>query len=86
MIDPSSTCGYPLEEQISLAKELKSIFKDVPIIYVINKIDLSDHESIEKAKEEIGGVIFCTIASEGEGIKEAVSGALKLIDFSLKLP
>ncbi|MFW6048414.1 MAG: NOG1 family protein [Candidatus Natronoplasma sp.] len=40
LFDPSETCGYSIEEQESLAKEIKQTFPDIPIIEVENKIDL----------------------------------------------
>ncbi len=38
--DPSGTCGYPLEDQITLAQDIKESFPDVSIIEVANKSDL----------------------------------------------
>jgi len=39
IIDPSQTCGYPLDEQIRLLDEIRAGF-DLPIVVISNKADL----------------------------------------------
>ncbi len=50
VVDPTMECGFPLEKQASLFKEIKKEFK-VETIPVINKADLATEEEIEKAKK-----------------------------------
>jgi len=52
VIDASEFCGYTIEEQINLLKEIKELFK-VPIIVAINKIDLVDEERIKEVEERL---------------------------------
>lgn len=40
ILDPSAHCGYPIEEQMSLLKEIEQLVS-VPVIVVSNKSDLS---------------------------------------------
>ncbi|MDL2271378.1 NOG1 family protein, partial [Methanobrevibacter sp. OttesenSCG-928-I08] len=41
IFDGSETCGYPLESQFNLLKEIKKVFKGIPVIYLFNKMDIS---------------------------------------------
>ncbi|ENN96114.1 small GTP-binding protein [Methanocaldococcus villosus KIN24-T80] len=50
VIDASEYCGYSLDEQISLLKEISELFK-LPIILAINKIDLIDKERLNKIRD-----------------------------------
>jgi nucleolar GTP-binding protein len=38
--DPSETCGYLMENQLNMLSQIKTMFKDIPIIVVENKVDL----------------------------------------------
>jgi nucleolar GTP-binding protein len=40
LIDPTETCGYPLDAQRRLLEEIRSLFPQVPIEVVANKSDL----------------------------------------------
>ena len=40
IVDPSETCGYPLEEQMHLLDEIKDMFS-IPVMVVANKNDIS---------------------------------------------
>ncbi len=40
ILDPSAHCGYPLEEQVRLLEEVKSLVQ-VPIVVVSNKADIT---------------------------------------------
>jgi len=77
MTDPSETCGYPFSRQLNLYKEILKEFSDIPIIKVLNKIDLANKTKIEKAKQEIGGDSFEAISSQNIGVKEIFEEAVK---------
>lgn len=68
--DPSETCGYPLEDQISMLSQIKEIFSDVPFIFVENKVDLKKTNSSHMK-------ISCT---SNEGIDELVKEIFKILD------
>ncbi len=40
VLDPSGTCGYPLEAQEHLLQEIRSAFPDIPLLAVDNKADI----------------------------------------------
>ncbi|OYT61988.1 MAG: GTPase [Thermofilum sp. ex4484_15] len=48
LIDPSETCGYPLERQLKVLREVEESFKGVPIIKALNKVDITPKEKIEE--------------------------------------
>ncbi|WP_423793100.1 NOG1 family protein [Methanocaldococcus indicus] len=52
VIDISEYCGYTLEEQLNLLKEIKNLF-NIPIMVVINKVDLVDENKINEIKEKL---------------------------------
>lgn len=41
IIDPTETCGYPLERQLALLEEIKSYFR-LPVLEVYSKADMHD--------------------------------------------
>jgi nucleolar GTP-binding protein len=41
VLDPSGTCGYPLEAQRALRHDIEARF-DAPVLSVANKIDRTD--------------------------------------------
>jgi len=40
MLDPTGTCGYPLDYQLSLLEDIKRLYPDAKMIVVENKADL----------------------------------------------
>jgi len=65
MIDATETCGYTLEEQLQLYKQVKKNFK-VPILVVLNKSD------IEVRKIPLKHYLLIS-AKEKKGVKEVLS-------------
>ena len=66
VIDPTETCGYPLQSQISLLNEIRENF-DVPVLEVYSKADL--HGFRDR---------LAVSAVTGEGMKELVE-VLKIL-------
>ena len=76
IFDVSETCGYPLESQFNLLNEIKKVFKDIDIIYLFNKIDISNYNTnkeqfnyINQYKDKLDNVIFIS-ALKNEGIDQ----------------
>ncbi len=79
VVDPTPSCGFSLEEQASLLKEVKGLMPpNVPIITVINKVDLASREELLSAKKLFKDSIEA-IAIKGIGVKEAIDKALESI-------
>jgi len=62
IIDPTETCGYPLQDQLNMIKHVKDFFHDKTYIFVENKVDLKNTNSSNikiscKNKEGIDNLI-----------------------------
>lgn len=68
IFDASETCGFGLESQYNLLKQIEKIFDNIPVIYLFNKMDLiEDTNYVEQYVDELDNSIFIS-AIEGEGI------------------
>lgn len=76
IIDPSLSCGYPLEGQLDLLNEVKEMFPDLPMVVVINKVDLISRENLEEVKKKLENPIEM-VAIQKIGVKEALEAAMK---------
>ena len=45
-IDISEECGYALDQQISLFNSIRPLFKNKPLVLVLNKIDVQPYETL----------------------------------------
>lgn len=52
-IDISETCGYTIEQQISLFKNIKPLFQHKPLVITLSKIDLMKYATLPKAQKEL---------------------------------
>jgi nucleolar GTP-binding protein len=71
IVDPSGTCGYPLDAQLALRDALAERF-DAPVLTVRNKADLSANAGIEAdaamsvaEAENVEGVLDLAVATAG---------------------
>lgn len=70
IIDPTESCGYPLEDQKHLLKDVaKSL--EVPVIVALNKADFATTEQLAKAGEHTQNAVIVS-AEKGQGIDELV--------------
>ena len=70
IFDASETCGFHLENQFSLSKQIEKIFSEIPVIYLFNKMDLIENrEYLNEYIEDEDNTIFIS-AMEGSGIDE----------------
>jgi len=51
--DPSEQCGYNLEQQISLFNNIRPLFANKPLIFVMNKTDVIRLEDLPEEKRSI---------------------------------
>lgn len=70
IFDASETCGFHLENQYNLLKQIEKIFGEIPVIYLFNKMDLiEDKEYLNEFIDDAENAIFIS-AIEGEGLEE----------------
>lgn len=76
VIDPTLQCGFPLEQQVSLLKDIREEFRGTEVITVINKADIASAKEMEKAKKEFPKAIIegNTVDS---GLEEKIGEILK---------
>lgn len=68
IIDPTESCGYPLDDQISLLREIKKDF-NVEVLPVYSKADLHSKRDL---------LAFSSVS--GEGIDEVLNAIKKVIE------
>jgi len=78
LVDPTPTCGFPLESQLRLLEEVKSSFPGVPMILAINKADIATEEQVSTVKEALGQGAHVISALRGDGLKELMEEAIRL--------
>ena len=70
IFDASETCGFHLENQYNLLKQIEKIFGEIPVKCLFNKMDLiEDREYLNEYIDDEDNAIFIS-AMEGEGIDE----------------
>ena len=70
IFDGSETCGFHLESQYNLLKQIEKIFSEIPIIYLFNKMDIEqDEEYINQFVDDPERTLFIS-ALDGDGIDE----------------
>ena len=68
IFDASETCGFHLDNQYNLLKQIEKIFAEIPVFYLFNKMDLvEDREYLNEYIDNEENSIFIS-AIEGEGI------------------
>jgi nucleolar GTP-binding protein len=87
-VDVSEMCGYSLSQQVQLFHSIKPLFKNKPLIVILNKTDLrkvDDLASEEKAllesmkDPELGVEFFTTSCMLREGVDEAKNKACAML-------
>ncbi|QUH22918.1 NOG1 family protein [Methanobacterium alkalithermotolerans] len=71
IFDASESCGYPLESQFNLLKEVEKVFK-TPVICLFNKMDLTDNiKYLEQYINKVENPLMIS-ASQGTGVSEII--------------
>ncbi|MHA1489508.1 MAG: NOG1 family protein [Promethearchaeota archaeon] len=82
IFDPTPACGYAIDSQIELYKEIKRNFSKegkIEIIIIFNKMDLSKPSEIDYLKEKLNlkdGEYFLTNALTGENLESLKNSLL----------
>lgn len=79
MIDPSEACGWRIDDQMNLYKEVRKMFPLNPLLVVFNKIDIAPPEQLEYARGKMKDAREI-IATEGKGVSELMAAALQEVD------
>lgn len=86
-IDISEQCGYSLEQQLSLFSSIRPLFKNKPLVIILNKIDvqpfetLSDHykELLSNAAKENNTYLIKMSNVSNEGVADVKTTACDIL-------
>jgi len=84
LVDPSGTCGYPLDDQLELRGVITAEFPGLPVVTVWNKADLEPAEGAELAADVDADVAMSV--TRNEGIEAAMGAILEAIGHEPTLP
>lgn len=76
VVDPSETCGFTLDYQLNLYREIVRSFVHTPVMVALNKADLVDAERLTEARKAFGGDVLETIGTRNLGVREVFEQAL----------
>ncbi|SNR37832.1 NOG1 family protein [Halorubrum vacuolatum] len=80
VLDPSGDCGYPLEVQLALREEVRTLFDpSIPVLTVANK-----HDRFEAVKAE--AVDATMSVTEDENVDEVLEMVVEAIAYEPELP
>ena len=79
LLDPSEACGFTLEQQVKVLKDVESAFKGLPIIKALNKIDIAPRESVRRAEELVGPGVYKISILKGINVDVVLREALTLL-------
>ena len=79
LLDPTMTCGFPLESQLRLLREVRGSFPDIPMIIAVNKADIATEEQIEAVRRAVGPGVMVVSALRGDGLDSLMEKALRAV-------
>ena len=79
LIDPSEACGWSINEQMNLLREVQRMFPIIPILIAFNKIDLASDEKMAEARKAVPDA-YEIVATEGTGVDELLQDAVEEVD------
>jgi nucleolar GTP-binding protein len=91
-IDISENCGHSINEQIKLFTSIKPLFKNKPLVIVLNKTDLkpyadleqSDKDTLENLAKELNTYMIQMSNETGNGVADVKSTSCEiLLEFRL---
>jgi len=87
LLDISETCGYTIDQQISLFNSIKPLFQAKPLVIVLSKIDLMKYSELrEESKQQLESLAKDTNAfliqmsnQSGDGIADVKAKACEIL-------
>jgi len=86
-IDISETCSYSINEQIKLFTSIKPLFKNKPLVIILNKtdirpykdLDLEEKSTLEALAKEHNTYMIQMSNETGEGVSDVKSAACEIL-------
>jgi len=87
LLDISESCGYTIEQQVSLFNNIKPLFQAKPLVIVLTKIDLQkfkeiskeDQQKIEDLAKESNAYLIQMSNQSGDGITDVRAKACDIL-------
>ncbi|TFG31132.1 GTP-binding protein [Candidatus Thorarchaeota archaeon] len=79
IIDPSEACGWTFDQQLALLNEVRKMFPLNPLLIVLNKVDITPKEQLERARSILPDA-YEIIAVDNIGIGQLLEDAVDEID------
>jgi nucleolar GTP-binding protein len=87
LIDISESCGYSIEDQVKLFSSIKPLFKNKPLIMVLNKTDVkpynqlddSDKSLLERLAQEHNTYLIQMSNISGDGVADVKKTACEIL-------
>jgi len=79
MIDPSEACGWTFNQQVTLLTEVQKMFPLNPLLIVLNKIDITPPEQLERARAKFPEA-YEIIAVTNTGLDTLLKDAVDEVD------
>ena len=71
LIDPTSSCGFPFEDQLNLKNDLEEHYP-APTITILTKADIATPKEIETA-QRVSGALLAINANDAEDAKKVLA-------------
>jgi nucleolar GTP-binding protein len=86
-IDISENCGYSIQQQVSLFTSIKPLFKNKPLVIILNKTDLKpysevdsqDKEMLESLAKEHNTYLVQMSNETGNGVNDVKTSACEIL-------
>jgi len=79
LVDPSQTCGYDVQYQVRVYREVREHFSQTPILVCLNKVDVASREQVGAAKSLMEGDVIEMSVATGLNVDLVLARALRLL-------
>ncbi len=79
ILDPSETCGWTFDQQVTLLNEVRKMFPLTPLLIALNKVDITPEEHLARARSLLPSS-YEIVAVDNIGVVELVRDAVKEVD------
>ncbi len=79
LMDPSEACGWNIDDQMNLLREVQRMFPLIPILIAFNKVDITFPEKLEEARKLVPNAYEIS-ATSGTGVPELLQDAVDEVD------
>ncbi len=79
MLDPSEACGWSMDDQLNLLREVQRMFPIIPILITLNKTDITPPDKLAEARRAVPNAYEIN-AIDGTGVDVLLQDAVEEVD------